>query len=109
MRRLLWYLIAGTRGGLNRARILVLLRDRPYNAHQVSKALALDYKTVEHHMKVLEEHGLVDMERRGEYGALYFTTPRMAELYGLLEEIMVKVGKTEKPPDGESDDAQRDG
>ena len=53
-RSLLWYLLVGTRGGPNRIRILEELRQRPYNAHQLAEALGVDYRTVRHHLVLLE-------------------------------------------------------
>ncbi|HIE30965.1 MAG TPA: ArsR family transcriptional regulator, partial [Methanosarcinales archaeon] len=35
MKRMLWWLIAGTKGGVNRARIIKILHERPYNANQL--------------------------------------------------------------------------
>ncbi|HHY00319.1 MAG TPA: ArsR family transcriptional regulator, partial [Methanothermobacter sp.] len=32
MKKILWELLAGTKGGINRARIISILRGRPYNA-----------------------------------------------------------------------------
>jgi DNA-binding transcriptional ArsR family regulator len=55
MEKLLWWLIAGKRGGINRARIIKALADRPYNMHQLSEELNLSYKTVRHHVKILEK------------------------------------------------------
>jgi len=54
-RKLLLYLFTSTRGGLTRLRIIIHLLDRPYNTHQLSQVLDLDYKAVQHHMKVLEK------------------------------------------------------
>lgn len=51
MKRILWWLIAGTKGGVNRARIINILNERPYNANQLSEVVDLDYKTVRHHLK----------------------------------------------------------
>ena len=59
MKKLMWWLIAGMKGGLNRAKIIKMLNDRPYNAHQLSEELNLDYKTIRHHIKVLEQNNLV--------------------------------------------------
>ncbi len=52
-KRLLWWLIAGTRGGVNRARIILALHDLPSNANQLAEHLGLDYKTIRHHLDVL--------------------------------------------------------
>ncbi|MBI4416876.1 MAG: ArsR family transcriptional regulator, partial [Euryarchaeota archaeon] len=41
MDKRLWHLIVGTRGGLNRAKIIHLLHDRPYNANALAAALQL--------------------------------------------------------------------
>ncbi len=58
-RSLLWYLLAGTRGGPNRIRILEELHDRPHNANQLAAELDMDYRTVRHHLRLLESNGLI--------------------------------------------------
>ena len=77
MDRRLWYLIAGTRGGINRARILRILHDRPYNANDLATQLALDYKTVRHHLDVLHENDCVMTLGQEGYGTLYSLSPRL--------------------------------
>ena len=94
LRRLLWYLFAGTRGGPSRAEIIKVLRDRPCNAHQLAQLLKVDYKTVQHHLGVLEEHGLVAPSEKGAYGAVLFLTPKMEDATPILEEIWSKIGRT---------------
>ena len=75
--RRLWYLIAATRGGINRARILWVLHERPRNANDLATQLTLDYKTVRHHLDVLHENDCV-MTLGGEgYGTLYSLSPRL--------------------------------
>jgi hypothetical protein len=37
MKKLLWRIIAGMKGGINRARIIKTLNERPYNANQLSE------------------------------------------------------------------------
>jgi hypothetical protein len=39
----LWYLLVGTRGGVNRARIIRTIADRPRNANKLADHLDLDY------------------------------------------------------------------
>ena len=94
LRRLLWYLFAGTRGGPSRAEIIKVLRDRPCNANQLAQALKVDYKTVQHHIGVLEEHGLVAPSEKGAYGALLFLTPKMEDATPILDEIWSKIGRS---------------
>ena len=53
--KLLFYLFTSTRGGFTRLRIIMLLLERSYNTHQLALELQLDYKAVQHHMKVLEK------------------------------------------------------
>jgi DNA-binding transcriptional ArsR family regulator len=92
VKRLLWWLLTGTAGGWNRARIIMLLRDQPYNAHQISKELDLDYKTVRHHLKVLEENYVVEVHGRQKYGAIYFLSEKMEEQYDLFLKIWERIG-----------------
>lgn len=94
LRRLIWYLLGGTRGGPSRAEILKALRQRPLNANQLSGAVGLDYKTIEHHVRVLKENGLVTSSDKGTYGALLFLTPTIEDAWPLVEEIWGKIGRT---------------
>ncbi len=77
MDRRLWYLIAGTRGGINRARILHRLRERPCNANDLASSLGLDYKTVRHHLDVLRENDCVMLMGEQGYAAMYVLSPRL--------------------------------
>lgn len=86
-RSLMWYLLAGTRGGPNRLRILDRLRDSPANAHQLAAALALDYRTVRHHVGLLERNGAIVRPVRDAYAAPYELAPYLAEHYALLDEM----------------------
>lgn len=70
-RKLLCHLIEGTRGGKTRALILKNLIDRSYNAHQLSRALNMDYKTIRHHLNVLIKNGIITKSNDG-YTDLYF-------------------------------------
>lgn len=87
LRQLLWYLIAGTRGGANRARIIEALRTRPQNAHQLSETLGLDYRTVRHHLDLLRENGLITQPAGGAYASPYFLTPYLEGNYGIFEDV----------------------
>ncbi len=94
LKRLLWYLLGGTRGGANRIEILKALLDRPLNANQLAEALRVDYKTIQHHLRVLEENGLVMSSEKGAYGAVILLTPKMEEALPILEEIWSKIGRS---------------
>jgi len=94
LKRLLWYLLGGTRGGPTRAEMLKILRERPLNANQLAEAMRVDYKTIQHHLGVLEENGLVAPSAKGAYGAMIFLTPKMEEAVPFLEEIWSKIGRT---------------
>jgi len=75
MEKVLWYLIVGTRGGENRARIIRLLRSQPRNANQLAEELDVEYNTIRHHLDMLEEHDVVEPGEM-EYGKLYFLTDK---------------------------------
>lgn len=83
----LWYLVAGTRGGLNRGRILQILRERPLNANDLSGRLGLDYKTVRHHLDVLRENDCIMTLGNEGYGLLYTLSPRLQTHFEDFEQI----------------------
>lgn len=93
LKRLLWYLFAGTRGGPSRAEIIKAIQNRPSNANQLAQILRVDYKTIQHHVRVLEENGLIVPSDRGTYGAVLFLTPKMEEALPILDEIWSTIGR----------------
>ncbi len=48
----------------------MMLLKQPLNTHQLSQELDLDYKAVQHHMKVLEKNNIVS-KIGDKYGAMY--------------------------------------
>lgn len=93
MKKLLWWLIAGSSGGPNRAKIIMKLNERPYNAHQLAEELDLNYKTVRHHLKVLEENKVVTSSGKQKYGELYFLSDKMIDNFDVFDEIWEKLKK----------------
>jgi DNA-binding transcriptional ArsR family regulator len=94
LKRVLWHLLGGTRGGPTRIRIIVLLRDRPLNTNQITRSLGIDYKTAEHHLRVLREN-LIVSPSGDKYGAVFFLTKDMEES---MSEFDIIVAKTQPPP-----------
>ena len=95
MKKVLWWLILGTRGGINRAKIIKKLKDRPYNAHQLAEELNVNYRTVRHHVKILEDSEVV--KSAGEkYGKMYFLSENMEKNYNDFETIWEQIKDIKK-------------
>ena len=92
LKYLLGWLIAGTRGGATRARIIENLKETPQNANQLSNLLGMDYRTIRHHLGVLEKNKIIISAGEG-YGRTYFLSQVMEENYVLFEEILKKIWK----------------
>ncbi|HDO19870.1 MAG TPA: ArsR family transcriptional regulator [Thermoplasmatales archaeon] len=92
VKRLLWWILLGSAGGLNRARILHLLFNEPGNANEIAKRLNLDYKTVRHHLSILERNNLVTSMGSG-YGKVYFPSDLLEKHREIFLEIWGKIGK----------------
>jgi DNA-binding transcriptional ArsR family regulator len=90
MEKALWYLIAGSRGGENRARIIRLLQEQPRNANQLADELEVEYNTVRHHLEMLEEHDVVEPGGT-DYGELYFLTDQFDHHSEKFETILEQV------------------
>ncbi len=93
-KRIMVYVFVGTRGGQNRARIVELLRAEPTNPNKISEKLSLDYKTVQHHIKLLEENGVIVASSKGTYGAVYFLTPYFEKFFDSLKPMWVGFGQS---------------
>ncbi|MGC9095325.1 MAG: ArsR/SmtB family transcription factor [Candidatus Bathyarchaeia archaeon] len=92
LKYLLGWLIAGTRGGLTRAKIIMAIKETPQNANQLAIRLKMDYRTIRHHLEVLEKNRIIVSAGEG-YGTTYFLSQVMEENYALFEEILKKIWK----------------
>lgn len=86
LRRLLWYLLGGTRGGGTRVKITLALKERPSNLNQLATKLGVQYRLVQHHIEVLKRNSLVTAT--GEhYGMTYFLHPWLESHFEIFEEV----------------------
>lgn len=93
IKRLLWFVFAGSRGGLNRLKIMQIIKDRPSNTNQLAKLLGLDYKAIQHHMRVLEKNNLVAKEGE-KYGVTYFVSSFLEASMESFDEIAQQLDKS---------------
>lgn len=91
LRRTLWFLLGGKRGGENRIRIIHRIRSRPSNTNQLANDLKLQYKAVQHHIRILAGSSLVVSSGEG-YGAVYMVSPWFEHHMDLFEQICSKLG-----------------
>ena len=92
-KRLLWFVFAGSRGGLNRSKIISSLKEKPLNTNQLAKELGLDYKAIQHHIKVLEKNNLIT--KVGEkYGVTFFISNFLKVNMETFEKIATKLDKS---------------
>jgi len=70
-----------------RARIIMLVRERPSNTNQIAVALDIDYKTAAHHLRVLRENRVLSPTGDG-YGAVFLLTPEMEESLPAFDDII---------------------
>jgi DNA-binding transcriptional ArsR family regulator len=87
LKYLLGWLIAGTRGGPTRAKIIETLKENPQNANQLATTLGMDYRTIRHHLNVLQKNKIITTVGEG-YGMTYFLSQAMEENYAVFEEIL---------------------
>lgn len=100
MRDILWLVIAGSRGGVNRGRILRLLSERPYNGHQLSSELDLDYKTIRHHVAILRDHKLITSVGPIRYGSVWTLSKRLRESEAVFRDIWARYAREIGIPEG---------
>ncbi|MHB1439470.1 MAG: winged helix-turn-helix domain-containing protein [Cuniculiplasma sp.] len=75
-----------------RIKIIVSLLESPKNANKLSSSLGVNYRTVEHHMKVLLSNNIVMVQGDG-YGKVYFPTPILINNIKILQEIFMAAGR----------------
>jgi DNA-binding transcriptional ArsR family regulator len=97
-RTLLWYLLVGTRGGPNRIRILEELQTNPYNANQLAEVLEMDYRTVRHHLSLLERNGLVHRPVGRGYASPYELAPDIAVHFEAVRTVKEEGARGRRTP-----------
>lgn len=90
-RNLLFYVFAGTRGGLTRLRIIMSLLERPQNMNQLAKDLDIDYKAIKHHMNMLGRNSMVSKIGDDRYGVQYSISDLLEMNLGVLDGVIVKL------------------
>lgn len=91
------YLFAGTQGWSPRINIVMLIREMPRNTNQLAEALGLDYKAIQHHLKILEKNNLVT--RQGEkYGVMYFISQYLDSRFQEFLHVVDKLKTTSSRP-----------
>ncbi len=92
-KRLLWFVFAASRGGLNRLKIISMLKENPLNTNQLAKELCLDYKAIQHNIKFLEKNNMIT--KFGEkYGITFFISTFLEVNMETFEEIERKLDKS---------------
>jgi len=95
IRQLLGWLIVGTKGGKTRTQIIKTLKKTPQNSNQLASLLKVNYKTIRHHLTILEKNKLI-VSAGDRYSTAYFLSETMEENYELFEELTCKTNYTEK-------------
>ena len=85
-----WFYFASSRGAATRIKIVKLLQQRPYNTHQLSKELSMDYKAIKHHLKVLENNNLI-AKFEAHYGSTFFPSTLFEENQNVFDEIAARM------------------
>jgi len=89
-KKLFWFLFVGSRGSDTRIRIMSVLRKRPSNRNQLSTELGIDYKNIQHHIKILEENNLV--KKIGNlYGVTYYVSALFENNEIVFDEIVARL------------------
>lgn len=86
MEGVLWHLLASSRGGPTRVRILQALDERPQNANELATALDMDYTTIRHHLDVLMDNNIV-RRTDDDYATTYLVTDQARVNWDIIEEI----------------------
>ena len=89
----------GMNGRYTRMRIICAITERPMNSRELSKKLKLDYKTIQHNIKVLEGNSLITREG-DEYGDVFIVseliTSNLPTLYKVIRKVEDKLDRPKK-------------
>ncbi len=89
IKMLFWSVFAGSKGCINRVKVVLKLKHAPLNTNQLSELLKLDYKVIERHLEVLEKNNLVTKVGI-RYSVTYFLSPLLESNFNLFDEVADK-------------------
>ena len=95
-KKVFWVLFLGSKGASSRIRIISELRNKPSNRHQLSTELGIDYKVIQHHLKILERDNLVKTigsKSKNKYGVIYCVSELFEHDENVFDEIVNKFKK----------------
>ena len=99
MNKLFSSVFTGMGGRYTRMRILCAVTEDPMNTLDLSKRLNLDYKTIQHNIKVLEKNNLITREGDG-YGDMFFPSELISSnlptLYSVIRKVEAKLDRSKK-------------
>jgi len=95
LKQLLGWLIAGSKGGKTRAQIIETVKTNPRNANQLATQLKVDYKTIRHHLTILQKNKIV-IPVGTHYSTVYFLSQPMEENYSVFEQMTNNMGFAKK-------------
>ena len=87
-----WILFVSSRGAVNRIRIMSVLRKKPINRNQLAIELGVDYKSVQHHLKILQGNNLVK-KMGNKYDVKYCVSQLFENSEFVFDEIVDKLKK----------------
>ena len=89
----------GMSGRFTRMRIICAITETPMNVQQISETLELDYKTVQHNIRVLEKNNFIDRQGDG-YGDIFFPSEiisaNLPTLYKVIRRVEKRLEKKNK-------------
>ncbi len=85
-----WSLFVGSRGAPNRIRIMSALRKMSSNRNQLAIEVGIEYKSIKHHLKVLEKNNLV-RKIGNHYGVVYCVSPLFENNEIVFDEIVYRL------------------
>jgi len=89
IKMLLWSVFAGSKGCINRVKVVLQLKKTPLNTNQLSEQLGLDYKVIERHLEILEKNELVT-KVGNRYGSTFFLSSILESNLNLFDEVADK-------------------
>ncbi|MDG6932978.1 MAG: winged helix-turn-helix transcriptional regulator [Nitrososphaerota archaeon] len=84
-----WWIFVGTRGGKMRVEIINSLVKSPANMNQLAERLGVNYRTIAHHLQLLEENGIVKAEGP-RYGKTYFLEKSFVDNLGKFSSVVIR-------------------